>query len=675
MDTAIGKIKFDERVKRLQYKMLKKEFFYSIYKMLVIVFFPLPAFCQTSYSDSLLKQLPYEKNDTQKIIMLRDIGFDYYRTDAVKSGKYLMDAIALAKKTNNTFQYFAAWMDYGSLKIDMGKYDTAAIIFKSLLAEPFAETNYKMKAGALSNLATVYLDLDNYIEAERYYLQAIALYEKNRDESQLVISYGNICFIYSDLKQYQNTIRYADKLYAIAKKNNDRESMVVALGFMSSSYIRTGKPGKAIGFLNESLELSFTQQNPNQRFEVYSGFGEYYLSIREYDRAIEALSSADSIANTLTNSRHRGTNLSLLGRAYTYKNDYPRARKVLEKAAVLLAGSGNKNERRVLYQSLAEVEKKTGNITNAYDYLLKYAALKDTIYDISTSAKIAELEINYQTAKKERDILQLRQESIEKTNSIRKNRTFGYILMGSFFTLLITSILSYRNYRQKQQLQQQQIKQLQNEKLLLATDSILKGQEDERSRMAQDLHDGLGGMLSGVKLTLGAMKGNIILSEESGRLFTKAFDQLDSSISEMRRVAHNMMPEALVKLGLQQALQDYCDGINELKQLDVNCEFHGLENRLDPSTEIIIYRIVQELLNNIIKHANASKVLVQVMKNDKELNITIEDNGIGFNKEEASIKNGAGLKNVQSRVDYLKGSLDIQSTPGKGTSIHIDCII
>jgi signal transduction histidine kinase len=208
---------------------------------------------------------------------------------------------------------------------------------------------------------------------------------------------------------------------------------------------------------------------------------------------------------------------------------------------------------------------------------------------------------------------------------------------------------------------------------LLATESILKGQEDERNRLAQDLHDGLGGMLSGVKLTLSAMKGNIILPEEGGRLFTKAFELLDNSIGEMRRVAHNMMPEALVKLGLQQALQDYCDGINESKILLINCEFHGLENRIDSSTEIIIYRIVQELINNIIKHANAGNALVQVIRKETELNITVEDDGKGFVKEDIAALTGAGLKNIQSRVDYLKGELDIKSTPGLGTSVHINC--
>ena len=193
--------------------------------------------------------------------------------------------------------------------------------------------------------------------------------------------------------------------------------------------------------------------------------------------------------------------------------------------------------------------------------------------------------------------------------------------------------------------------------------------------MAKDLHDGLGGMLSGVKLSLGAMKGNSILSEDNTRLFARVLDQLDHSINEMRRVAHNMMPEALVKLGLPQAIQDYCDGLNESNNLKFKTQFYGLENRLEASTEIVVYRIVQELLNNVVKHASATETLVQVMRHENNLNVTIEDNGKGFVVNEADERKGAGLANVRSRVDYLKGQLDIQSSPGKGTSIHIDFVI
>lgn len=276
------------------------------------------------------------------------------------------------------------------------------------------------------------------------------------------------------------------------------------------------------------------------------------------------------------------------------------------------------------------------------------------------------LDKKYETASKEQQ-LKLQQATI------RQQQTWNLILGGSAVALLLIGLLLYRNYNQKRKLQQQQIAELEKEKLLLATQSILKGQEEERSRMAKDLHDGLGGLLSGVKLQLGAMKGNLILSEEHARVFNNALGKLDESISEMRRVAHNMMPEALMKLGLQQALQDYCEGLSEGQSFKINTEFHGLEQRMTPSTEVVVYRIVQELLNNAVKHSGASVILAQVMRQENGLSITVEDNGRGFNKEE--VIQGTGLKNIRSRVDYLQGQLDIQSVPGKGTSVHIECTI
>jgi two-component system, NarL family, sensor kinase len=133
------------------------------------------------------------------------------------------------------------------------------------------------------------------------------------------------------------------------------------------------------------------------------------------------------------------------------------------------------------------------------------------------------------------------------------------------------------------------------------------------------------------------------------------------------------MPEALLKLGLQQALQDYCEGLSETQPFTIISEFHGLEKRMDPAAEVVVYRIVQELLNNAVKHSGASQILAQVMRQENNLTITVEDNGKGFDSEK--LVDGAGLKNIRSRVDYLKGQLDIQTKPGKGTSVHIDCII
>ncbi|MEO8769714.1 MAG: sensor histidine kinase [Ferruginibacter sp.] len=211
-----------------------------------------------------------------------------------------------------------------------------------------------------------------------------------------------------------------------------------------------------------------------------------------------------------------------------------------------------------------------------------------------------------------------------------------------------------------------------NEKQLLALNSILQGQQEERSRLAKDLHDGLGGMLSGIKLNLSSMKGNIVINEKDALLFNKSLLQLDNAIAEMRRVAHNMMPEALLKFGISDAIRDFCDGINESNSVKMKYQGINFTEPLEKSTEVILYRMVQELSNNAIKHAHANTIFIQIAQHELGITLTVEDDGKGFNMNDGNIKNGNGFKNIQSRVDYLKGSWDIKSEPGKGTSINIE---
>ena len=191
-------------------------------------------------------------------------------------------------------------------------------------------------------------------------------------------------------------------------------------------------------------------------------------------------------------------------------------------------------------------------------------------------------------------------------------------------------------------------------------EAALKGEEQERTRLAKDLHDGLGGMLSGIKYSFQTMKGNLIMTPDNAQAFERSMDMLDSSIKEMRRVAHNMMPEALVKFGLNTALKDFCNDINLSGALKVTYQSIGLENvEVEQTTAIAIYRIVQELLNNTIKHAGANNAIVQVSKSDGLLAVTVEDDGKGWS-------------NIENRVEFLKGKLDVNSQPGKGTSVLIE---
>jgi signal transduction histidine kinase len=204
------------------------------------------------------------------------------------------------------------------------------------------------------------------------------------------------------------------------------------------------------------------------------------------------------------------------------------------------------------------------------------------------------------------------------------------------------------------------------------TEAILKGQEEERSRLAKDLHDGLGGLLSGIKFSLTNMKDNLIVTPDNMAVFERSLDMLDTSIMELRRVAHNMMPEMLVKFGLDEAMKEYCNSVTATNMLTAKYQSFGMNERIDGTSEIIIYRIIQELLNNVVKHASASEALVQLVKGNERLSVLVEDNGKGFDTAALENNKGAGWTNIRSRTNYLNGRLDVHSEQGRGTTVTIE---
>jgi len=352
-----------------------------------------------------------------------------------------------------------------------------------------------------------------------------------------------------------------------------------------------------------------------------------------------------------------------MGNAYLRKGDYSNAvqfsLKALELAKKLKLD-------QVVYFSLRDLvdaEEALGNLPASHQYLKNFVAVSDSIQNKNNRKNVYELESRYQAQQKEM-ILFGQRKIIERKNLL------NYLLASGLVSLAIIVVLLYRNYRHKQKLQQQLITDLETEKKLMATEAVLKGEEQERTRLAQDLHDGLGGMLSGIKYSFNTMKGQLVMTAENTRAFERSMDMLDSSIGEMRRVAHNMMPEALVKFGLNTALKDFCNDINQSGALKISYQSIGLEEAvLDRTGSIAVYRIVQELINNTMKHAGATTSLVQVSLLQQILSVTVEDDGKGF---DIAMSEGMGYRNIRNRVDFLKGSIDIQSENSKGTSVHIE---
>jgi two-component system, NarL family, sensor kinase len=203
---------------------------------------------------------------------------------------------------------------------------------------------------------------------------------------------------------------------------------------------------------------------------------------------------------------------------------------------------------------------------------------------------------------------------------------------------------------------------------------MVNGQETERTRIAKDLHDGLGGLFSTVKMYFSTLQHDTPTLKDN-ELFQKSYKLVDTASEEVRQIAHNMMPEVLMKLGLTNALKDLCDNISAGKLLRVSLETHGMNKRLNATTEIMLFRIVQELLNNIIKHAQATEAIIQFIRENERLSVVVEDNGRGFNTQEADEQNHSGIATIQSRVSYLNGKMSIDSQKNVGTTVMMDFLI
>ena len=262
-----------------------------------------------------------------------------------------------------------------------------------------------------------------------------------------------------------------------------------------------------------------------------------------------------------------------------------------------------------------------------------------------------------------------------------KESVLKYFLVLPLCVLFLIIFIGFRIFANRQALFKQQLalqlqhtRELEKDRQLAAVGTMLKGQEEEWTRLAKDLHDGVAGMLSGVKFSLMNMKSNLTGNSEDTISFERSLDMLDTSIQELRRVAHNIMPAVLVKFGLNEALKDYCDTVNNAQILDVKYQSFGMEKRIENTTEIIVYRIIQELLNNIFKHARADEVLVQLIREEERVGITVEDNGKGFDIDIIQKSKSSGWANIMSRVNYLRGKLDIISG-NKGTSVNIEVYV
>lgn len=301
----------------------------------------------------------------------------------------------------------------------------------------------------------------------------------------------------------------------------------------------------------------------------------------------------------------------------------------------------------------------------AYQLLVEQKKIQEE-YKLSESSleAMADMKVKF-----EKDQLKLQLLEEEVINQKSEDRMM--LILFSLATLLLIAIIGLLYYQNRVKAGQLELSGAQREQQIVSMRSMLEGQEKERSRIARDLHDGLGNLLSSLKMNIGSLQINFD-DTNSKKIYGSASQMIDEACTEVRKIAHEMMPQALKKLGLMKALEDLVLKTDALYDFDAEFHVHGEAKSFDDNTNVMLYRIVQEALNNIVKYSKAKEVLVQVNFSDEWFDLAIEDDGIGFEPDSVNLEKGMGLKSMAFRTDFIGGVYDINSRPGSGTLITIN---
>jgi len=635
--------------------------------LVILVFGYATLLAQTPMNlDSLLRLLPQAKEDSSKALLFIQIGQQYEGTNLDSAAYYYWQCKALSDKLNYTkgkikfITNFTYVLNLKSLPDSSLHLNLESVT----LARSFGDR--RTLASCLGNVGASYHHLQRLDSAVKYYLEADKVASELKDlilQTQINQNLGNV---YTDLRQYENALDRLTKAVDYARTLNNSILLSQALLNQGVVYNYLRQFDRAIQTLRESEKISETTGDEFTRAHALLSIAYTYILTGKLDKPKTDLVKALTISRKMGVQELEVSVLQNLSTFYFYKEETDSAYYYARQSLALGSQLNQLKKMQTSYDILSDIALQAGKYKEMNAYDVRADSIENLIQRKAVADRVAELNTKYESEKRENQI-QLQHAVIKQKNF------YNYLLMAAVVLLIVVSVSIYRIYQQRQKLQQQRISELETERQLAATEAVLRGEEQERTRLAKDLHDGLGGMLSGIKHSMQTMKGNLIMTPDNAQAFERSIDMLDSSIKEMRRVAHNMMPEALVRFGLDSALRDFCNEIDQTNVIQINYQSIGMEARpaIEQSMDIAVYRIVQELVNNSIKHAQARQVIVQLTHDTKSLSLTVEDDGKGFDTPDLEQAGGMGWENIKSRVAFLKGTIHLQSE-GSGTSVLIE---
>ena len=573
---------------------------------------------------------------------------------------YKVDSLSkvLAKNPADSITSSFFYFQLGLQAYTASFYDSALQYLQRSEATAKRVKNDTLRIKIINLLGDVYSDKGDNPKALKFYQEAVSLAEKtgNREMQARVIK--NIGVLYVSWQNLPEALKHYDSALRIAQEIKNRSLEADCKNNMGIVYEIGEDYPKAISLYNEAL-VFYTQINKKESMAmVLSNLAIAFKYSGQLPKSIEYNKKALALAEEMHDKWKQAATMNNIGSAYLKMNEAALSYEFASKSVVLSEEIGAKEIVLNAYETLADASYGLGKYKEATNHMRRMVQVKDSLINLESTKQVAELQTKFETAKKEQLIQQ------QQFYMQRKNYQLGGVLLSvAFFGLLINGHYRRQKHKRDKEAKEQLLRQQEE-----ATKAVLNAEESERRRIAVELHDGVGQVMSAARMNLEAVVRDLLpLANDKLLRLERVVSLVDEGCKEVRAVSHSMMPNALLKKGLSSALYDF---IQKIDQQVIKCHLHveGLNERLLPETESVVYRIIQECVNNVIKHSGANQLDISIIHEEVNLDVCIEDNGKGFSP--TVTQNGIGLQNIP-RVQYLKGTMDLDSSPGKGTFIGI----
>lgn len=525
--------------------------------------------------------------------------------------------------------------------------------------------------------AKYFASISEWEKSRSYLLKSIYLLEQSKDSIELINSYVELANFFSSRNNLKETIFFYKKAVKFAERKNLYRMLPHYYTRLHSAYKKIEKLDSAKYFLKKSIQSNLVAKDSLIYGINNMHLANFYSNENKLDSALILNQMVLNLFKRDDNKLFINISNQRIAGIYQKQKKYKQAIQFYKKSVAISRKTLNLSMIQTNYEHISECYYQLGDFKKSIDNLQEALFWKDSLKNQERNKVAKEIDTKFETQRKENQIQLLKKEKeIQGVKSRQQKIVFSIVLIlislisiGLFY-ISRQKIKNNRLMNEKKEAENSlKIQELEKDLQIQSMTAMISGQEQERERIARDLHDSLGGMLSAIKVQFDSIQNENPEIQEI-KLYNNANKQLDLACDEVRNIAQNLGSESLNKFGLITAIEDLLERIKSFTKLEIDFQTYGNLEIKSSQNELLIYRIIQELLNNVVKHAQAKEILLQINAQENQINIMLEDDGIGFNPEDAKL--GMGLKNIKSRIKFLNGKFSIDSVSNQGTSVLID---